>query len=337
MSNREAEDDSEGSDILADMLAQSSISNAAAAAKADSKFGMSGMLEWEEADGGEANFTTMVVDDNRFTGKVIVVTGAGGQLGREGCRYFAKRGARVAAIDRSKAGLKETFNALNQDRTSTKRTFDFKPYVCDVTDPKAMAEVADSVFYRFGRIDYLWNNAGYQGKIKTILDNDPEDFALVMSINVTGMFIVLQCFARKMKEQGGNAAIVNTGSVAGQRGTPGMVGYAASKAAVHAMTVCAAKELAQYNIRVNTVSPALIGPGFLWERQNKLHAKIGEPFFSSDAEEVGTAKINSVPMKRLGTPEEVVETVCFLFSKEASYITGVNVNVDGGMNAGMKG
>ena len=115
-----------------------------------------------------------------------------------------------------------------------------------------------------------------------------------------------------------------------------MVGYASSKAAVIALTVTAAKELAVYNIRVNAISPALIGPGPLWERQNKLHAQVGAPYFAETEEEVGAAKVNSVPMKRLGTAEEVVQSVAFLFSDDASYTTGINLTVDGGMAAGLK-
>merc|ERR1711862_238986 len=89
-------------------------------------------------------------------------------------------------------------------------------------------------------------------------------------------------------------SIVNTSSVAGLRGALGMVAYSSSKAAVLAMTVSAAKDLAPYGIRVNSVSPALIGPGYMWTRQNELHASSGSPYFSSDPEQVAANKINSV-------------------------------------------
>mmetsp|Transcript_9832 Transcript_9832/g.27285 ORF Transcript_9832/g.27285 Transcript_9832/m.27285 type:complete len:296 (-) Transcript_9832:291-1178(-) len=222
--------------------------------------------------------------DKGFQNKVIVITGAGGQFGRAGCIYFARRGARIAGLDRDRDTLKETFMAMEKELGNG--AFDYKPYVCDVTDAKQVDGVIGSVFLRFKRIDLLWNNAGYQGKIKPMLNYDPEDFKLVMEINVAGLFIVMQAVGKRMKEQGddehskGECAIVNTAAAAGQRGTPAMIAYSASKAAVLSMTTVAAKELAQYGIRVNCISPALIGPGFMWERENKLHARVGAPFFS---------------------------------------------------------
>ena len=148
----------------------------------------------------------------------------------------------------------------------------------------------------------------------------------------------MQACARHMAKNadGGQYAIVNTASVAGMRGTPAMVAYSTSKAAVLAMTICASKDLAPNNIRVNAVSPALIGPGMMWERQNKLHAESGSPYFDRDPEKVAQAKINGVPLKRLGTVEEVINAVAFLLSEDASYITGTNMVVDGGMAAGLR-
>ena len=112
-----------------------------------------------------------------------------------------------------------------------------------------------------------------------------------------------------------------------------MGAYVASKAAIHGLTMTAAKDLAPHGIRVNTVSPALIGPetGYMWVRQNELHASSGSPYFSSDASVVAQNKIKSVPLKRLGDVEEVVQAVAFLLSDEASYITGTNLVVAGGM------
>ncbi|KAL7581301.1 hypothetical protein ACA910_006066 [Epithemia clementina (nom. ined.)] len=283
--------------------------------------------------------STFQPPEKAFAGKVVVITGAGGQLGRAGCIYFARKGARIAGLDRDRETLKETY--IEMEKELGTGSFDYKPYVCDVTDPKQIDGVISSIALRFKRIDLLWNNAGYQGKIKTMLNYDPDDFKLVMDINVSGMFIVMQAVAMKMKEQEEEnpkkeCAIVNTASVAGLRGTPAMIAYASSKAAVLSMTVVAAKELAQYGIRVNAVSPALIGPGFMWERQNKLHARIGPPFFPSSQEEVAKAKLQQVPMKRLGQIDEVLDVVAFLLSKQSSYVTGSNINVDGGLAAGIK-
>ena len=168
---------------------------------------------------------------------------------------------------------------------------------------------------------------------------------------MVGMFAVLKAVAASMKESGGGV-ICNTASVAGIRGTPAMVAYASSKAAVMCMTVSTAKDLAPFNIRVNAISPALIGPGFMWERQNELHAAsgisitsvarynsrdvAGSPYFASDPEVVAKNKVGGVPMKRLGTTEEVVKSVMYLLSDDSSYSTGTNLVVDGGLAAGLK-
>ena len=278
-----------------------------------------------------------------FTGKVIVITGAGGQLGREGCLYFCSRGAKVAALDVSQVALDETHDAIQTHQTQ--QHFEYAPFVCNVTDAKAVESVMNSVVQKYGRIDLLWNNAGYQGEITPILSMSPTDFANVMNINVTGMFIVLQAVAKHMVQQferdppsstTSSYAMVNTASVAGLRGTPAMAGYASSKAAVLALTVTAAKELAVYNIRCNAISPALIGPGTLWDRQNELHAKVGAPYFAAAPDDVGKAKIAQVPLKRLGTPNEVIQSLAFLLGDQSQYTTGINLTIDGGMSAGLK-
>ena len=112
-----------------------------------------------------------------------------------------------------------------------------------------------------------------------------------------------------------------------------MGAYVASKAAIHGLTMTAAKDLAPHSIRVNTVMPALIGPssGFMWQRQNELHAASGSPYFDRDPAVVATKKIGGVPLKRLGEVEEVVEAVAFLLSDESAYITGTSLVVAGGM------
>ncbi|EED88878.1 hypothetical protein THAPSDRAFT_264109, partial [Thalassiosira pseudonana CCMP1335] len=256
-----------------------------------------------------------------FQTKTIIITGAGGNFGREGCIFFICRGANVAALDVNEAALKETLDEVNGVGCS------IKGYTCDVTSSDSVDDTVQSIVRDFGQIDMLWNNAGYQGQIKPTLEYDPADFARVMNINVTGMFLVLQRVAKQSDGDGGGSAstvshpftIVNTASVAALRGTPAMVAYSSSKAAILAMTVSCAKDLAPHGIRVNAISPALIGPGF-----------IGSPYFASDPEEVAKAKIGGVPMKRLGTLEEVIKSVAYLLSDDSSYSTGTNLVVDGG-------
>ncbi len=254
----------------------------------------------------------------RFEGKTIVITGGGGTFGRVGARYFAEQGAKVVLVDVNQAALDKVKSEVGEITTCA----------CDVRDPTQVQAVVDAC----GRIDLLWNNAGYQGAMKPLLEYPGDDVQRVMDINVVGAFRVLQACAKNMAAHGGGA-IVQTGSVAGLRGTPTMGAYVASKAAIHGLTMTAAKDLAPHSIRVNTVMPALIGPssGFMWQRQNELHAASGSPYFDRDPAVVAAKKIGGVPLKRLGEVEEVVEAVAFLLSDESAYITGTSLVVAGGM------
>ncbi len=202
--------------------------------------------------------------DKRFLGKKIIITGAGGNFGREGCIFFACRGACVAAMDNNGDALSETIASvesvceeLRQQSVSEESIGKIKGYTCDVTSVESVEDAVNSISEDFGGVDMLWNNAGYQGQIKPTLEYDPKDFATVMNINVTGMFIVLQSVAKRMSAQNnvenrhrelndtnGSShpfSIVNTASVAALRGTPAMVAYSSSKAAILAMTVSSAK------------------------------------------------------------------------------------------------
>jgi 2-hydroxycyclohexanecarboxyl-CoA dehydrogenase len=204
-------------------------------------------------------------EDPRFRNKTIVITGAGGNFGRSGCVFFFNRGARIAALDVDQNSLNETIAEIQNEGKEDLATTDvrIKCYVCDVTNPSSVDAIVSSIVNDFGRIDMLWNNAGYQGQIKPTLEYDPADFARVMNINVTGMFVVLQSVAKQMASQKANDgdggttshpySIVNTASVAGLRGTPAMVAYSSSKAAVLAMTVSSAKViyLMAYVARLN--------------------------------------------------------------------------------------
>jgi len=266
---------------------------------------------------------------SRFAGQTILITGAGGTFGQLGSVMFAQEGANIVAVDMN-------LKALGVTEEEVKKVGGEIILVeCNVTSEEDVGRMVTTAVDKFGKIDLLWNNAGYQGKILPTLEYPVDDFQAVMNVNVVGMFAVLKAVAASMKESGGGV-ICNTASVAGLRGTPAMVAYASSKAAVMCMTVSTAKDLAPFNIRVNAISPALIGPGFMWERQNELHAASGSPYFASDPEVVAKNKVAGVPMKRVGTTEEVVKSVMYLLSDDSSYSTGTNLVVDGGLAAGLK-
>ena len=259
-----------------------------------------------------------------FSRRVIAITGGAGDIGRATARRFARSGAAVALLDLPDRPLERAVAELDG---APERTLGVP---CDVTDRAQVERAFERVAERFGRLDYLFNNAGYQGAFAPTDAYPPDDFERVIAVNVTGAFHVLAVAAAHLKETGAGA-VVNMASHAGVKGPPNMIAYGASKFAVVGMTQTAAKDLAPYGVRVNAVSPALIGPGVMWERQTRLQAATGTQYFAPDAAAVERALIASVPLRRLGSLEEVANAVAYLMSDEASYLTGFNLEITGGI------
>jgi NAD(P)-dependent dehydrogenase (short-subunit alcohol dehydrogenase family) len=265
-----------------------------------------------------------VGDRGRFAGRTAIVTGAGGNIGLAVARRLADEGASLALVDLDPAKLDE---AAGQVEALGVR---FERYVCDVSDGAAVRAMADEAAAAFGALDFLFNNAGYQGAFRPVQDYPEDDFERVLRINVLGAFHVLRAVARHMVGRR-FGRIVNTASMAGVQGPPNMAAYAASKFAVIGLTKTAAKDLAPYDIRVNAISPAFIGPGFMWDRQVQLQAEANTQYFSTDLTEVAKQMIASVPMRRYGDVSEIAGVVAFLLSHDSSYVTGVNVPIAGGI------
>jgi NAD(P)-dependent dehydrogenase (short-subunit alcohol dehydrogenase family) len=261
-------------------------------------------------------------------GRVALVTGAAGDLGRAAAVRLAADGASVAVCDLpartdALAAVVEACRSANPAASLTVATF-------DVTDPRSVGEALASVIDEIGVPDAVYNNAGYQGLFANTADYDVDDFRRVQDINVTGVFVVLRACANALLAIGRPGAIVNAASMAALGGPPNMVAYAASKAAVLGLTKTAATDLAPNGIRVNAVSPAFIGPGMMWERQVELQAAAPSQYYGNDVETVAAQMIGQIPLRRYGTADEVASVVRFLLSDDASYLTGVNVEVAGG-------
>lgn len=259
----------------------------------------------------------------RFGGKTILITGAGGDIGRATALRFVQEGASVALLDIAK--LEETETLLREAGAEQVESF-----FCDVTDYAAVRETVQKIIRKFSSVDLLFNNAGYQGLFRKTHLYPEDDFAAVMQVNVIGAFHVLKTVSEHMAERK-TGAIVNTASMAGVEGPPNMIAYGASKFAVIGMTESASKDLAPYGVRVNAVSPAFIGPGFMWQRQVDLQAQADSQYFDSDPAVAAQQMIQNVPMRRYGDLQEIPGAVAFLLSDDASYITGVNIPIAGGI------
>ncbi len=260
----------------------------------------------------------------RFEGRTALVTGAGGDIGRTAATALAGEGATLVLADVG-GSVDATAMACAEANPST------EPVVLrfDVTDEADVRGAFDHLAARGTSADLLFNNAGYQGAFSNVADYDLADFRRVLDINLTGVFLVMRGFARALIAAGRPGTVVNTASMA-HGGAPNMVAYSASKAGVIALTKTAAKDLAHASIRVNSISPAFIGPGAMWDRQVELQAGTPSQYFSSDPAEVAEQMIGSVPLRRYGTLDEVAAAALFLLSDESSYITGVDLEVAGG-------
>ena len=184
--------------------------------------------------------------------------------------------------------------------------------------------------WTLGAVGGLVNNAGYQGVFTPIEDYPLEDARRVIEVNVLGLMTVLAAVGRVMIAEGGGGSVVNIASMAGVSGAPNMPAYSASKAAVIGLTKAAAKDLAPAGIRVNAVSPGFVGPGRMWDAQVALQAAADSQYYAADPAAVAAQMIDMVPMRRYGSAEEVATVVAFLLSTDASYVTGVNIEVAGG-------
>src|SRR5690554_5879864 len=226
-----------------------------------------------------------------FSGRTALITGGGGDIGLATAQRLARDGASLALLDMDESKLEHARSALAPlgGRLLT--------LGCDVTDRASVSAALSGVEQELGRVHFVFNNAGYQGAFAPTQDYPEDDFRKVLEVNVLGAYNVLAVAAAHMKEAGGGA-MVNTASHAGVDGPPNMLAYGASKAAVIAMTQTAAKDLAPHRIRVNAVSPALIGPGFMWTRQCQLQAATGTPYFSADPAEVEQQMLSKVPLRR---------------------------------------
>ena len=250
----------------------------------------------------------MEMKDFSLEGKVALVTGASYGIGFAIAEGMAKAGATIVFNDIKQELVDKGLAAYREAGVEA------HGYVCDVTDEDAVQAMVKQIEQEVGVVDILVNNAGIT-RDGLLMMMKPEDFDAVIAANLRGAFLCMKAVARQMVKQR-YGRIVNLSSVVGLRGNAGQVNYAASKAGVIGMTKSLAKELAGRNITVNAVAPGFI--------DTDMTAALTET--------AKNAALGSIPMGRMGTPENVAKAVAFLADEDAGYITGQVLAVDGGMS-----
>ena len=242
-------------------------------------------------------------------GKVALVTGGAGGIGRATAELLASEGARVAVADIDQSGAEDVVSGIES------RGEEALAIAADVSDPEQIDAMFDAVVTRFGRLDVLHNNAGIF--TRTPIDElEIESWDRLMNVNLRGAFLVAQRALRIMKTQGGGR-IINMSSMAGQVG--GVVAgadYAASKAAIACLTKSMAKWGGPYGILVNSLCPGVI--------DTAMPAQFPPDRLA--------AMIAATPLRRMGTADEVARVVLFLASDLSSFVTGTHIDINGGLH-----
>lgn len=232
--------------------------------------------------------------------KIALVTGSTNNIGLAVARAFSREGAKVVIHSRHEEESKKIAQELGGDY-----------FAADVARPEQIEALFDHITKKHHRLDILVNCIAHSSK-KDILETTLEEWQQIMAVNLTGYFICIQHAARLMKNNGGGA-IINVSAASGERGSPGTAVYSVSKGAINALTRQAAADLAPYRIRVNGLISGIVG------------TPLGK-------KEMGNRKLeyDSIPLRRIGQPEDVAEAAVFLASEKSSYITGALLPVDGG-------
>lgn len=254
----------------------------------------------------------------RFEGKVAVITGAAGGIGKQACIRFASEGAKVVAVDLAGTALGDVIDAVKAAGSEAIAV------PTDVTIASQVKNYVDAAMGAYGRVDAFFNNAGIEGWVGPSTEYPEDIFDRVIAVNLKGVWLGMKYVVPVMRAQGGGA-IVNTASTAGLGATPTIIAYGASKHAVVGMTKSAAVEFGRDRIRVNAVCPAPI--------ETRMMRSLERGMNPDDPGAVHDTISATIPLGRYGEPQEVAALTAFLCSDDASYITGGIYTVDGGSRA----
>lgn len=253
----------------------------------------------------------------RLMNKIALVTGAGSGMGRASAILFSKEGAKISIVDIDSNTGQQTVESIKQEGGEAIFVH------ADVSKSSDVERMIKSTLDTYGRLDILFNNAGIPMAFTPIEEVQEDLWDRIMAINLKSVFLGLKYAIPIMKKQGGGV-IINTSSIIGVRPRPRLNAYLASKAAVINLTRGVALELAEHNIRVNCINPVATDtpmfPKFIDDS-----GLVDEKF-----EEAKTQFIAGIPLGRLASAEDVANAALFLASDEASFLTGVSLDVDGG-------
>lgn len=245
----------------------------------------------------------------RLLGKVAIVTGAASGFGAETARLYAKEGAKVVIADLNIAGAEKVAAEIGASAVAIQ---------CDVSKRPDIDAAVNLAVSKFGTVDIVVNNAGFTHKNQPFLNVDEATFDRCFDVNVKAIYHMINAVVPMMRAKK-SGCIINVGSTAGIRPRPGLSWYNASKGAANLLSKSLAVELAPDNIRVNVICPVMGDTGMLGDF-------MGVP----DTPENRAKFIATIPMGRLSTPRDIANAAVFLASEEASFLTGVELPVDGG-------
>ncbi|WP_428492592.1 glucose 1-dehydrogenase [Rhodopila sp.] len=253
-----------------------------------------------------------------FTGKVALITGGGGGIGRATALGFALRGAKVMVVDADADQARTSVDIIAQ-RGATAAMVQ-----ADVTRSAAVKDYVEKTLSAYGRIDAFFNNAGIEGKVIPTQDYDEDVFDQVIAVNLKGVFLGLRHVLPVMLHQQ-SGTIVNTASVAGLFGSPGMPAYVASKHGVLGLTKVASADVAAHGIRVNAVCPGPV--------ETRMMRSLESQRNPNDPAGVHAAYAAGIPTGRYASPEEIAGAVLYLCSDLSGDTTGTHIVIDGGRSA----
>ncbi|MBQ2160288.1 MAG: SDR family oxidoreductase [Firmicutes bacterium] len=250
------------------------------------------------------------------TERVVVVTGAGGGIGKEVVKKFLDNGYFACMLDIADAPIEKAINDMGFDRSKV------AGYTLDISSEEQVKSTIAKIVEDCGRIDALVNTAGICGTYAPTIDYTFENFKRIYEINTFGTFLMMKYTLPQMVEQK-KGAIVNFGSVSGMTGYTWEIGYGSSKWAVIGMTKNVANEYAEFGIRANSVSPGWVDTNMLKQSLDDYNEITG-----------GNASITLGPMGRTAKPVEIANGVYWLCTDDASYVNSTNLLIDGGMMLG---